>query len=495
MNPVASQSECRCVGAAYAQDPTVCLNCTMQSAVRSRVRQLERSVDEIYREKLAETLASIRSRQNLNSCEKKEITRVMGMLDEMRKLSPEFFKCFVGTRMWAYRIIDIHNEARRQFGEVANLTEEECRQIELHNLLTTKMSARLIFCIRNDDEMKSCLSEISRNQSALIAPPRDGPTAADDDDDDDDEPPFGWVPDPDCCKGGKCLRHRRRHTGPVPELRGHFVIYDADTNAPRIELWTSKEEAHVRPDAKRADIATLLQHLRNEEEVRLTRLENVAEAVARRRVAECGEAEMQRVKREWHTKMTRLIKEKSESDKACLEAERALERKESEFEALRAAYQDMEMNLREKDADRLDFGISALEQKESEIEALRVNNQDADLKLQRMEQALDSLRIEKDAEIARLRRLMDETEEKMQSQLRRSEAENVQLRTEYKEPVDEILTQQLKEMNRKNKIIEERHRMEVEALVRTKCEMLNNSNQEMNKLRTVIKALSRRRKR
>jgi len=459
MNPVANLSECRCVGAAYAQDPTVCLNCTMQSAVRSRVRQLERSVDEIYREKLAETLASIRSRQNLNSCEKKEITRVMGMLDEMRKLSPEFFKCFIGTRMWAYRIIDIHNEARRQFGEVANLTEEECRQIELHNLLTTKMSARLIFCIRNDDEMKSCLSEISRNQSALIAPPRDGPTAADDDDDDDDEPPFGWVPDPDCCKGGKCLRHRRRHTGPVPELRGHFVIYDADTNAPRIELWTSKEEAHVRPDAKRADIATLLQHLRNEEEVRLTRLENVAEAVARRRVAECGEAEMQRVKREWHTKMTRLIKEKSESDKACLEAERALE------------------------------------QKESEIEALRVNNQDADLKLQRMEQALDSLRIEKDAEIARLRRLMDETEEKMQSQLRRSEAENVQLRTEYKEPVDEILTQQLKEMNRKNKIIEERHRMEVEALVRTKCEMLNNSNQEMNKLRTVIKALSRRRKR
>merc|ERR1719385_725011 len=114
----------------------------------------------------------------------------------------------------------------------------------------------------------------------------------------------------------------------------------------------------------------------------------------------------------------------------------------------------MEMNLREKDADRLDFGIRALEQKE--------------------------------AEIARLRRLMDETEDKMQSQLRRSEAENVQLRTEYKEPVDEILTQQLKEMNRKNKIIEERHRMEVEALVRTKCEMLNNSNQEMNRKNKII---------
>merc|ERR1712087_37437 len=61
---------CQCVGAVYAEDTLTCLKCGKHwyrgqwynSAIR--LKQLEQSVDEIYRDKLAETISSISSHED-----------------------------------------------------------------------------------------------------------------------------------------------------------------------------------------------------------------------------------------------------------------------------------------------------------------------------------------------------------------------------------------------------------------------------------------------
>jgi len=499
--------DCQCVGASYAEDTMTCQNCGNEHWTAFRVRELMIFVKTICREKHAETLSSIRSYEEfkqLSECERQEMIGVIDMLDEIRRLSLTQFRRFLLHSKLPRRLYKVSTQQPIHFMsqsyQETNYSRDEYRRVELHNLLTTKLSARLMHSIMDDEQIKGYLSEISRDPRALITVsglPLNPPIDAEKDDDakidNEDEaesdsdssesdadpsPP----PPPDCCKGGRCFRHRlhgRKDSGTwVPGLEGNFKIYGDGSSAPRIELWASGERPHVRADAKRADITALMQRLRDEEEVQLRaiRLESQTEAVRLRQVVNRREAEMQRLKRQSDADIARLIEEKSESDKDRLDANRALE------------------------------------QKESEIEALRVDNQ-------RIAQELRRLRTEKDVETARLHRLIDEMKEQMQSQHQRSVADKVELKTQYDDLVEGIKQQQLKKMQRLNQE-NERHRIEVEEMerkcsameqeyraeeeqmARAKCELVTKTAEVMNRqsaenrsLRAMLAKISQRRKR